>query len=252
MLTPHLARNWSLRHRRAPADRSRQPCQLADAAGDASRRCPAARHGTRTTTHDQRSYWFRFGGAGAARRICKQDHRRDGRRAAAGQQRDGDLVCRDGRATARAARCRHSAINYRLSRGVDSLRNRRWKSTPCAGRLSANNCWRECPDRFARLVEQLRGEVASGTRTLAITGMHRREGRTTLALCLARQLAAANIKLALVDADFANPRLASQLSIGVHRGWESRAVRRAIALGRDDRIAGRSHGQYCRWARRRR
>ena len=78
-----------------------------------------------------------------------------------------------------------------------------------------------CPDRFASLVEQLRGEVASGTRTLAITGMQRREGRTTLALCLARQLAAAGIKVALVDADFANPKLANQLSIGVHRGWEA-------------------------------
>ncbi len=90
----------------------------------------------------------------------------------------------------------------------------RWPAT-CEQLLSRH------ADRFARLVEHLRGEIASGVRTLAITGMHRREGRTTLALCLARQLAAANIKLALVDADFANPRLASQLSIGVHRGWES-------------------------------
>lgn len=76
-------------------------------------------------------------------------------------------------------------------------------------------------ERFDRLAEQLRGEISAGTRLLAITGMHRREGRTTLALCLARQLAAANVKLALVDADFSNPRLASQLSIGVQRGWES-------------------------------
>ncbi len=76
-------------------------------------------------------------------------------------------------------------------------------------------------DRLDRLVEQLRGEAASGVRTLAITGTHRREGRTTLALCLARKLAASDTKVALVDADFANPRLASQLSIGVQRGWES-------------------------------
>ncbi len=68
---------------------------------------------------------------------------------------------------------------------------------------------------------ELSREAGNGFNTIAITGVHRGEGRTTLALCLARRLAAGRAKVALVDADFSNASLAAQLYIDVDRGWEA-------------------------------
>jgi Mrp family chromosome partitioning ATPase len=76
-------------------------------------------------------------------------------------------------------------------------------------------------DGFDRLAADLRAESATGRKITAITGTDRGEGRTTLALCLARQLAAANAKIALVDADFSSPHMAAQLGIAIDRGWEA-------------------------------
>ncbi|HTQ39425.1 MAG TPA: hypothetical protein VMJ32_10370 [Pirellulales bacterium] len=76
-------------------------------------------------------------------------------------------------------------------------------------------------DGFDRLAADLCTEAEAGRKVTAITGAARCEGRTTLALCLARQLAAANAKVALVDADFSSPQMAALLGIAVERGWET-------------------------------
>ncbi len=80
---------------------SGNPFQPADAAGRGRGRPSGTCHQPSfKLAHDQRSYRFGFGGAGAARCVCEQDRRRDGRRAAADHQRDDvDLVCRDDRAS---------------------------------------------------------------------------------------------------------------------------------------------------------
>ncbi|HEY2881464.1 MAG TPA: hypothetical protein VGJ15_03510 [Pirellulales bacterium] len=74
---------------------------------------------------------------------------------------------------------------------------------------------------FDPLVTELKREAELGLNVTAFSGTKRREGRTTLALCLARRLARRDLKVALVDADFAHPQLAAQLSIGLQRGWEA-------------------------------
>ena len=74
---------------------------------------------------------------------------------------------------------------------------------------------------FDQLAEQLRHEAEIGCRVVAITGVERSEGRSTLALCVARRLAAGNSTVALVDADFAKPGLIQQLTVRVDRGWET-------------------------------
>jgi Mrp family chromosome partitioning ATPase len=74
--------------------------------------------------------------------------------------------------------------------------------------------------RFESFAEQLAG-AESPRQIIAITGIDRGEGRSTLALCLARQLSAANRSVVLVDADFSNPGLIQQLSVRVDRGWEA-------------------------------
>src|SRR5207245_8816655 len=51
--------------------------------------------------------------------------------------------------------------------------------------------------------EKLIAAIDDGLRVLAITGSRRGEGRTTLALCLARAAAKSGIQTAVMDADFA-------------------------------------------------
>jgi Mrp family chromosome partitioning ATPase len=73
---------------------------------------------------------------------------------------------------------------------------------------------------FARLAGQLVTESALGRKVVAITGSRRGDGRTTLALTLARRLATSAVKIVLVDADFEAPQLAARLGLTVQSGWE--------------------------------
>jgi Mrp family chromosome partitioning ATPase len=72
--------------------------------------------------------------------------------------------------------------------------------------------------------DKLVAAVRDGLKTLAITGSRRGEGRTTLALCLARVAARAGLQVAVVDADFARPSLASRLGLEVSHGWQDAAL----------------------------
>jgi Mrp family chromosome partitioning ATPase len=88
-------------------------------------------------------------------------------------------------------------------------------------------CWPEvCSQLDTAANGQLResgAEIAAaakqGLKVLAVTSVHREEGRTTLALSLARHAAAAGIRVALVDADAGNPELARQLGLEAPCSW---------------------------------
>lgn len=71
---------------------------------------------------------------------------------------------------------------------------------------------------------KLQAAVRDGLKILAITGSRRGEGRTTLALCLARVAARVGIQVALLDADFARPSLASRLGLEITHGWQDAAL----------------------------
>ena len=71
------------------------------------------------------------------------------------------------------------------------------------------------------LCQELMAEAALGRKVIAVSGCARNQGTTTLALLLGRRLAAAGAKVALVDADFAAPRLAGQLGLVIGIGWET-------------------------------
>ena len=77
---------------------------------------------------------------------------------------------------------------------------------------------------FAQAGNRLVAAVRDGLRTLAVTGSRRGEGRTTLALCLARAAANAGIQIAVIDADFARPQLAARLGLEVSHGWQDAAT----------------------------
>lgn len=77
---------------------------------------------------------------------------------------------------------------------------------------------------FATASNKLLSVVRGGLKVLGITGSRRGEGRTTLALCLARAAAQAGIQVALLDADFARPQLATMLGLETAYGWQEAAI----------------------------
>jgi Mrp family chromosome partitioning ATPase len=79
---------------------------------------------------------------------------------------------------------------------------------------------------LARAGERLLAAVQDGLKVLAITGSRRGEGRTTLALSLARAAVKAGVQAAVMDADFARPQLATKIALDVAYGWQDAALGR--------------------------
>jgi len=77
---------------------------------------------------------------------------------------------------------------------------------------------------LARAGDKLLAAAQDGLRVLAISGSRRGEGRTTLALCLARSAANAGLQTAIMDCDFARPQLASKIGLEAHHGWQEAAL----------------------------
>ncbi len=74
-------------------------------------------------------------------------------------------------------------------------------------------------DQLDPLAEQLLSESALGRKVIGLIGSRTGEGRTTLALVLARRLADSGAKVLLVDADFESPEMAARLGLGIQSGW---------------------------------
>lgn len=72
---------------------------------------------------------------------------------------------------------------------------------------------------LADVGQRLSVAARDGLNILAVTSTRRGEGRTTLALCLAKAAAAAGVKVALVDADLENPQLVNELGVEAATGW---------------------------------
>jgi Mrp family chromosome partitioning ATPase len=79
---------------------------------------------------------------------------------------------------------------------------------------------------LVRAGQRLLAAVQDGLKVLAITGSRRGEGRTTLALCLARAAVKAGVQAAVLDADFARPQLATKIALDVAYGWQDAALGR--------------------------
>jgi Mrp family chromosome partitioning ATPase len=67
-------------------------------------------------------------------------------------------------------------------------------------------------------------------KAVAMVGIDFGAGCTTTTLCLAQHLAARGLRPAIVDADFARPGVADQLSVKVSHGWNT-AISGAMPLG---------------------
>ena len=77
---------------------------------------------------------------------------------------------------------------------------------------------------FAHAGDKLKQAAQAGLKVLGITGVGRDEGRSTLAICLARAAARSGLKVVLIDCDFQRPRLAQHIGLDVVAGWESVAL----------------------------
>ncbi len=77
---------------------------------------------------------------------------------------------------------------------------------------------------FAEAGEKLLAATRDGLKSLAITGSRRGEGRSTMALSLARSAAKAGLSVAVVDSDFARPQMAEMIGLEVAHSWSEAAL----------------------------
>ncbi len=72
-------------------------------------------------------------------------------------------------------------------------------------------------DAFA---EQIVERMGQGKKCLAVASIGRGDGRTTVTLALAKQLAGRGMRPVVVDADCERPELARACGVSVHTGWD--------------------------------
>lgn len=92
---------------------------------------------------------------------------------------------------------------------------------------ACDRLWQTSATLWTELGLKLRSAVREGLCALVVTSARRGEGRSTIALCLARSAAKAGVRVALVDADTENARLAELLGIDVKAGWEAAIANQA-------------------------
>jgi Mrp family chromosome partitioning ATPase len=73
---------------------------------------------------------------------------------------------------------------------------------------------------FMHAGRRLADTTREGVHVLAVTGSQRGEGRTTLAMCLARCAADAGVRVAMVDADLQRPSLGRRLGVEAPCSWQ--------------------------------
>ncbi|HND52926.1 MAG TPA: P-loop NTPase, partial [Pirellulaceae bacterium] len=83
---------------------------------------------------------------------------------------------------------------------------------------------------FQLAAARFKAATAEGLRVLAVTSLMRREGRSTVAMSLARAAANEGVRVALVDADLDHPQLGLSVGFEATSGW-SEAVTDNLPLG---------------------
>lgn len=95
--------------------------------------------------------------------------------------------------------------------------------------------------KLAQSGDELYMAVQDGLKVVAVTSTERHEGRTTIALSLARSAATAGCRVALLDADGANPELARRLGLDSPCDWHQirrrhQPLHEAAVASLDDRV----------------
>lgn len=72
---------------------------------------------------------------------------------------------------------------------------------------------------LSTLSQRLREAASNGLSNIWVTSVHSGEGKTSVAIGLALSAAAANLKVAMIDADVSQPSVIDQLQLDVEHGW---------------------------------
>ncbi|OHB72039.1 MAG: hypothetical protein A2V70_05485 [Planctomycetes bacterium RBG_13_63_9] len=78
----------------------------------------------------------------------------------------------------------------------------------------------EAAEELDRLTDALMAAMAAGQKVLAIGGCCPGGGTTTLVLCAAQRLAGRRLKVAMVEGNLGDPRLAKRLGLAPEYGWQ--------------------------------
>ena len=76
-------------------------------------------------------------------------------------------------------------------------------------------------DTLDDVADRMAKSLESGRNLVSVRSWARGAGRTTLSICMARRLAYHGKSVLLIDGDFDNPRLATQLGVKFETGWEA-------------------------------
>ena len=123
------------------------------------------------------------------------------------------------------------SVHYRPQWEVDRFR---WSSVCDRLRASSSH-------RMVDVVQGLTVQAKSGHRSVAVTSYERGEGRTTVALNLARQAAESGLEVAVVDADLDNPSVARYTGVTFDACWNqldpAKTIGEAGIVSIEDRFA---------------
>jgi Mrp family chromosome partitioning ATPase len=133
-----------------------------------------------------------------------------------------DLIPQDAEAAAAEAKTEAAVEDKAAGRAASPL----WEVDQFHWPRTCEKLFADEQGYLSRAGDKLLAAVQDGLKVLAITGTRRGEGRTTLALCLARAAAQAGVQVAVMDADFARPQLASKIALEVQFGWQDAALGR--------------------------
>ncbi len=101
-----------------------------------------------------------------------------------------------------------------------------WEVDELRWPASCLRLWQASQHDIAQAGEKLLSAARRGRKIVVITGLMRGEGRSTLAICLARWASTAGASTALVDADTANSSLSDKLALDSPHGWIDVAANR--------------------------
>jgi Mrp family chromosome partitioning ATPase len=85
---------------------------------------------------------------------------------------------------------------------------------------AANDLLGCAPGQWDQFVEHIIQRTSQGHKTIAIASADRGDGRTTVALALAKHAAGRGLRLVAVDVDLENPALARACGVNAHTGWD--------------------------------
>jgi Mrp family chromosome partitioning ATPase len=78
--------------------------------------------------------------------------------------------------------------------------------------------------QWDQFIDRIIEGTTQGHKTIAIASADRGDGRTTVALALAKHAAGRGLRLVAVDADLENPALARSCGVRAHTGWDDLAA----------------------------